>query len=269
MGGVPLDYVPAPVEFFVSAGGRVGAERRRVADEKPGTPDRHAKVKDMVADGVYMAAAATRLKLKNRILVETLVDNENFDVEAFVPHAKKALLSLAKEAEADAKRVHKERRRAAILFSDSYGTHDYRRGDVRNLKRRERQSAKVAEKLRELAANPAQLRQLVEEAREAAWTEVARNIERTLAIEAARPDLEPDYAKLRTSRMQSLRLVDLPRLAAHRRQNEEGAAEQRAEEQAAAAKDAAEHEAQERLAAAKAGAAQVAVERGLTLPGPF
>ena len=53
---------------------------------------------------------------------------------------------------------------------------------------------------------------------------MSRNIDRTLRIEAARPDLEPDYAKLREARMQSLRLVDLPRLAAHRRRNEQGAA---------------------------------------------
>jgi len=42
-------------------------------------------------------------------------------------------------------------------------------------------------------------------------------IDSTLKIEAARPDLEPDYERMRSARIQSLVLVDLPRLAAHRR----------------------------------------------------
>ncbi|WP_417564350.1 asparagine synthase [Microbacterium sp.] len=182
------------------------------------------KLADMVAEGVYVASAATRLALKNRILVETLAAGEDFDVERFVPVARATLLDLAVEAEQDAQRIESERRRASRRYSDSYGTHDYRSRDVRNLRKRQKQSAQVAHELRERAESPEELRTLVEGAREAAWAEVERNIDSTLRIEAARPDLEPDYAKLRESRMQSLRLVDLPRLAAHRRRNAQGAA---------------------------------------------
>jgi hypothetical protein len=189
-----------------------------------GASGRQAKVADMVSEGLYVAAAATRLALKNRILVEILAQGADFDVERFVPEARDTLLTLADEAEADARRVNDDRRRASRRYSDSDGTHDYRSRDVRNLKRRQRQSERVAKELRERAEDPADLRKLVEDAREAAWAEVSRNIDRTLVIEAARPDLEPDYAKLREARMQSLRLVDLPRLAAHRRRNELGAA---------------------------------------------
>ena len=32
-----------------------------------------------------------------------------------------------------------------------------------------------------------------------------------------RPDLDPDYATMRGARMQSIRLIDLPRLASHQR----------------------------------------------------
>jgi len=32
-----------------------------------------------------------------------------------------------------------------------------------------------------------------------------------------RPDLDPDYASMRATRMQSIRLIDLPRLASHQR----------------------------------------------------
>ncbi|MBN9181358.1 MAG: asparagine synthase, partial [Microbacterium sp.] len=148
----------------------------------------------------------------------------DFDVTHFVPEAREILLTLAEEADQDAQRMRDGRKLASRRFSDSDGTHDYRSRDVRNLRRRERQSQRVAKELRARAADDVQLRTLVEGAREAAWAEVSRNIDRTLRIEAARPDLEPDYAKLRDARMQSLRLVDLPRLAAHRRRNEQGAA---------------------------------------------
>jgi hypothetical protein len=189
-----------------------------------GVSGKRARVADMVAEGLYVASAATRLALKNRILVEILARGSDFDVDRFLPEARDTLLSLADEADADAQRVRDDRRRASRRFTDSDGTHDYRSRDVRNLKKRQRQSERVAKELRTRADDAAELRKLVEDAREVAWAEVSRNIDRTLRIEAARPDLEPDYAKLREARMQSLRLVDLPRLAAHRRRNEQGAA---------------------------------------------
>ncbi len=174
---------------------------------------------DIVSEGVYIAAAATRLALKNRILVDILSAGEGFDVDRFVPDAKDTLLTLAAEADADADRADRERKLARRRFSDSGGTHDYRSRDVRNLRRRRKQSERIAAALRERAENEDELRALVEAAREAAWSEVARNIDSTLRIEAARPDLEPGYAQMRAARMQSLRLVDLPRLAAHRRRS--------------------------------------------------
>ena len=179
------------------------------------------RVSDLVAEGVYVAAAATRLALKNKILVEILAGGADFDVDRFMPDARDTLLALAAEADADGVRARLEQKKASRRFRDPYGSHDYSSRDVRNLRRRRKQAERVAAELRARAADDAELRQLVEAAREAAWADVARNIDRTLRIEAARPDLEPDYAKMREARMQSLRLVDLPRLAAHKRRVEE------------------------------------------------
>ncbi|MEN2740582.1 asparagine synthase [Microbacterium sp. X-17] len=172
---------------------------------------------EVVADGLYIAAAATRLALKNHILVEALARDEDFDVERLVPEARAILEGLAAEADADAERASRERKIARGRFSVSDGTHDYRSRDVRNLRRRERQATQVAAALRARAEDPAELRQLVHAAREAAWAELSRTIDESLRIASARPDLEPDYERLRLGRMQSLRLVDLPELAAQRR----------------------------------------------------
>jgi hypothetical protein len=210
--------VPA-VDDESAARGALGAVRAKLS---PGPT-----LADTVAEGLYIAAAATRLALKNRILVDILSAGEGFDVDRFVPDAKETLLALAAEAEEDAERAERERKLARRRFSDSGGTHDYRSRDVRNLRRRRKQSERIAHALRERAENRDELVALVEAAREAAWSEVARNIDSTLRIEAARPDLEPGYAQMRQARMQSLRLVDLPRLAAHRRRvKDRGRAEQ-------------------------------------------
>ena len=178
---------------------------------------KRARTRDIVAEGLYIASAATRLSLKNTILVHILAEGEDFDPERYLPEARAALEALAAEAEADAARTATERRRARGRHYDSDGTHDYRARDVRNLRRREKQSLHVAEQLRLRAADDAELRLLIADARDAAWAEVAKNIDRTLRIEASRPDLDPDYDRMRTARMQALRLVDLPKLRAQRR----------------------------------------------------
>lgn len=180
---------------------------------------RHKRVRtrDVVAEGLYIASAATRLSLKNAILMHILADGEDFDPERYLPEARATLETLATEAEDEAHRAEHERRIARKRHSISDGTHDYRSRDVRNLRRREKQALHVATELRARAADDAQLHQLISDARDAAWDEVAGNIERTLRIEASRPDLEPDYARMRSARMQALRLVDLPKLRAHRR----------------------------------------------------
>lgn len=202
-------------------------EERADAAEKPrglfGARERRVRLADIVAEGVYVAAAATRLTVKNRILVDILAAGEDYDVDRFIPQAREALLQLAAEADRDADWAKMQGKIASGRFTESDGTHDYRSRDVRNLRRRRKQSERVAEALRERADDPEELRTLVSAAREAAWAEVARNIDRTLSIEAARPDLEADYSAMREARMQALRLVDLPRLGAHRRQQAKGA----------------------------------------------
>lgn len=178
---------------------------------------KRVRTRDVVAEGLYIASAATRLKLKNAILVHILALGEDFHPNEYLDDARAALTALAEEAEEDAAERGREWRLARTRHSDSGGTHDYRARDVRNLRRREKQSLHVASELRRRVDDEDELYKLIADARDAAWTEVAGNIDRTLRIEAARPDLEPDYARMRTARMQALALVDLPKLRAHRR----------------------------------------------------
>src|SRR5215203_1764653 len=175
------------------------------------------KTSDAVAEGVSIASAAARLTVRNHILVETIAHDESFDVGVVGPYAQETLVALAEEQEAAAQLARRQRKTAWGKFSDSDGTHDYRDRDIRNLRKREKQYRGVAKELRNRAADPDAVSELVEQARDAAWGDVEANLQRRLHVEGMRADVDPDYDVMRGARMQALRLVDLPRLAAHRR----------------------------------------------------
>jgi hypothetical protein len=190
------------------------------------------KTSDAVAEGVSIASAAARLTVRNHILVSTIANDESFDVAQLAPFAQETLVALAEEQEEAAALARTQRKRAWGKFTDSDGTHDYRDRDMRNLRKREKQYRRVAKELRVRAADPEAVRELVEQARDAAWGDVEANLQRRLRVEGMRPDVDPDYDVMRGARMQALRLVDLPKLSAHRRKLAEGEALQAAEEDA-------------------------------------
>jgi hypothetical protein len=172
---------------------------------------------DAIAEGVAIASAAARLAVKNHILVGTIAQGGAFDAERYLEDARQALLDMAAESEQAAETVTTLRKRARGRYSDPAGTHDYRDRDVRNLRRRAKQAAGVAERLKAMAADSEKLVALVEDAREAAWADVRGNLDRRLVVEGMRPDQDPDYATMREARMQALRLVDLQALSSQQR----------------------------------------------------
>ena len=181
------------------------------------------KTAEAIAEGVSIASAAARLTIRNRILVGTIANDEPFDVVGFGPFARETLIALAEEQEAAAELAKRQRKKAWGKFSDPDGTHDYRDRDTRNLRKRHRQYVGVAKELRRMADDPHVVRTLVEQSRDAAWGDVEANLQRRLRVEGMRPELDPDYERMRAARMQSIRLVDLPRLASHRRRASESA----------------------------------------------
>ncbi|WP_344818245.1 asparagine synthase [Microbacterium soli] len=172
---------------------------------------------DAIGEGVAIATAAARLAVKNQILVGTIARGGVFEIDHYTDVARAALLTMAKESEEAAELLIKLRKRAKGRHSDPHGTHDYRDRDVRNLRRRAKQSTGVAERLRSMAEDSAALHALVEEARAAAWGDVRGNLDRRLRVEGMRPDQDPDYAQMRDARMQALKLVDLQALSSQQR----------------------------------------------------
>ncbi len=167
---------------------------------------------DAINEGEAIALAAARLALKNRILVQTVGRGADFDAAEFVPIANEILAALALEASDGASHLGSLRRTARSKRTESRGTHDYRAGDVKNLKRRAKQSAGVAARLDQLADDPARVLAFIEEARDAAWHDVEQNLARTLDATTLHPENDPDYERMRAARMQALAQVDLQAL---------------------------------------------------------
>ncbi|MFD5213614.1 asparagine synthase [Microbacterium sp. NPDC058345] len=190
---------------------------------------------DAIAEGVAIATAAARLTVKNHILVGTIAQGGVFDIDRYKEDARGALLAMAQESEDAAEHLAQLRKRAKGRYSDPHGTHDYRDRDVRNLRRRAKQSLGVAGHLRKLTEDEDALRELVEDARAAAWGDVRGNLDRRLRVEGMRPDQDPDYERMREARMQALKLVDLQALSSEQRarRKREKSAEKAAEKDAA------------------------------------
>ena len=151
------------------------------------------KTADAIAEGVSIASAAARLAVRNHILVETIAHDESFDSAEVTPFAQETLIALATEQEEAADLARKQRKSAWGKFTDSDGTHDYRDRDMRNLRKREKQYRLVAKELRVHAADPEAVRELVEQARDAAWGDVEANLQRRLRVEGMRPDVDTVY----------------------------------------------------------------------------
>lgn len=190
---------------------------------------------EAIAEGVSIASAAARLTVRNHILVETIAGGATFDRDAVSAFARQTILALAEEQERAAERMRQLRRRAWGKYSTSSGTHDYRERDTRNLRRRRKQYAGVAKQLREWAEDPERISALVDAARDAAWGDVEANLQRRLKVEGMTADADPDYARMRKARMDTLRMVDLPKLASQaKRRRESAAADSGAEAEAEA-----------------------------------
>lgn len=180
------------------------------------------RTSEAVAEGVSIACAAARMAVRNHILIETIAHGNPFLVDEISAFARETLEMLAVEQEAEAERLQRQRKRAWGQFTDSDGTHDYRDRDIGNLRRRYNQCMRVAERLREIAADPEATAALVEVSRDAAWGDVEANLQRRLKVEGMTEDADPDYARMRDARMDALQRVDLPLLAAQSKRRRPG-----------------------------------------------
>jgi hypothetical protein len=180
-------------------------------------PSGRAAIEAEAEEGLLLAEYATRMRLKNRIIVETLTGADGadgVDVEAWADEVRLSLGRLRIEAEQSARRMVSERDHAAAMHGRGEHEHDYRSVDAPILERRRRVYQALARKLVLWEGDDARVGSLLESARLDALQEMERAVRDTVGRGGRTPRGE-DEAALR-ERLRLIQAIDLPALAARR-----------------------------------------------------
>lgn len=174
-------------------------------------PRREATFEGSVGEGLMLAEYASRMALKNSIVIGGISGPDAYDPELYIPRAREVLERFAAESERAAERLAEELSSASKRSGIAGHAHDYKAGDARNLKRREAVSRALAKRLRERNDDHDYLLTLLERARDDAWHDIARAMEDSL--DRGNITVDADYEKHRAKRMRLLISEDLAELA--------------------------------------------------------
>lgn len=174
---------------------------------------------DAADEGLAMALSAASMGIKNRILVSAITTNDTFVHDDFREDADEILGQLAKESLDGAALAKRERAVAEKLRGRPAHQHDYRQVDVDKLTLRIAAGREIAKRLREIQNDSQQVHDLIERARESAWSELAREMDQRLAVVARMQQPDENYQAERESRLRDLITVDLMQLQMNAQQN--------------------------------------------------
>jgi hypothetical protein len=166
-------------------------------------------VEDEAEEGLLLAEYATRMRLKNRIIVDTLTASGGVDTEAWADEVRLSLGRLRIEAEVSARRMGREHEVAVVTDGRARHQHDYRQGDADALERRQRVYRLVARRLLSWENSDEQVFALLDAARSDAAEEMDAAL--THAVEGDGRERVTDEAVLR-ERLRLIVDIDLPAL---------------------------------------------------------
>lgn len=191
---------------------------RLYRETRPRRPLDRAGIEAEADEGLLLAEYATRMRLKNRIIVDTMTNGGPVDLDAWVDEVRLSLGRLRLESEASAKRMASERDVAAGIGGVARHEHDYRERDADNLERRRRVQTALARRLIRWENDDDRVRSLLAAARDDAYREMRAAITATLTRASTTPAQD---AELLEERLRLLTAVDLPALAAERREQDD------------------------------------------------
>lgn len=190
--------------------------RTRPFDEDALPAPTSATREQAVDEGMLLAEYATRMAVKNHIVVDTIQYGNDYDAERHTAEAASMLCELAAEQGEAAGRIDEELEAAAGVGGDAQHPHDYRDVDVSNLRLRRAAAVDLATMLRAKADSPDELLHLVERGRQDAWDEVGSAIEAGLDAFSGVEALKADYEREKPARLKLLIWRDLARLQEER-----------------------------------------------------
>ena len=188
-------------------------------DDAQRRPLEKAAIDAEADEGLLLAEYAIRMRLKNRIIVDTMAGSGAAGAEAWLDEVRLALGRLRIEAEASARRMVGERDAASRSRGLARHEHDYRHRDAENLERRRRVYTALAGRLVRWENDDERVTALLSSARDDAFREMRSAI--TAMLSRARSAPEEDREVLE-ERLRLVAAVDLPALAADRRREAAG-----------------------------------------------
>jgi hypothetical protein len=181
----------------------------RTPDGLTGPVWTHRAIEEEAAEGLLLAEYATRMRLKNRIIVDTVTAEASVDPDAWADEVRLALGTLRTEAEGSARRMEQEASVAKLTDGSAVHEHDYRVSDADNLDRRRRVYRLVARRLLSWENDPSQVAALLEAAHHDAQEEIDAAL--TRAVSGDPVGRVEDEGRLR-ERLRMIATVDLPAL---------------------------------------------------------
>jgi hypothetical protein len=167
-------------------------------------------------EGLLLAEYATRMAVKNHIVIDTIQGGHDFEPERHIVIAAEMLRELAMEQGEAADRMDGELAAAEGQDGDARHPHDYRDADVANLRLRRDAAADLATSLRAKADSADELLTLVERGRRDAWDEVGHAIEAGLDAFSGAEALKADYEREKPGRLTLFIWRDLAQLREER-----------------------------------------------------
>ena len=175
-----------------------------------------APVEEITEQGLLVADVAVRMTVKNAIIMNALKRHVDYDADQIIDMVRETTIDLAEERERDAKHISRMRGEIRDTGRSSWSESDYGNDDNRTLRHRQEVYEKVAEELRNRAADDAYLTAAAERAREMAWDEIGTS----LADRAEHPYYSggnnDEYREEREARIQQLIEKDLTALMQQR-----------------------------------------------------
>lgn len=184
-----------------------------------------APVEDIIEQGLLVADVASRMTVKNAIIMNALKNRAAYDSQQIRDMVRDSLIELAEERERDARHIERVRGEIRNTGRSAWSESEYGNDDSRTLRHRQEVYEGVATELRERADDPEYIDRTAERARVAAWEEIGDSLKERATHPYYAGNASPDYLQQRESRIQLLIERDITELVSQLAQSREASSE--------------------------------------------
>lgn len=171
---------------------------------------KHISTTRAVDEGVLIALTAIRMTVKNRIIVGALRDDKPYLPAVYIETAREEIAELAQQNDDLAARL--KRRALARAERAEHGTPNTQESaESQRSELLRHVYTNLADALRSVGDDSTRMAELVESARQDAWSEIRQAWHQKLA-EQTPADVGPDYERHREGRLLELVYIDLAEL---------------------------------------------------------